>query len=809
MSKKPTYEELEQRVRMLEEQQSASTQSNRALDESESWYSSILETINEGVILQSASGAYLAWNKKAEDIFGRSVMESFGHMPTGKYLPFINEDGTKCEGKDHPSIKTLQTGKPFKNQIMGVYRSPGDLVWISVNTNPIFRENEDKPYAVAISLTDITELKMERDTSKNLLDVAGVMILALNRAGEVILINKKGCEILEGTEKDFLGKNWFDIFTPKELLEEVKNLYNEIMNNREKKLEYTEYKIITLSGIEKTIAWHNAIIKNKDSIITGLLSSGEDITERKKAEEALHEREELLNRSQEMASLGGFVWGMQDDSLTWSRNMYAIHGIKEGSYERDLGERSVQMIHPDDFGRVEVEIRKMLDANDTWDVEFRIIRQDGIERIIRSSGKQEYDAEGKPAKCFGIYQDITEQKEAEERLRKSEEKLLRSRKMESLGLLAGGVAHDLNNVLSGIVSYPELLLLDLPENSKLRRPIQTIHESGMRAVAIVHDLLTVARGVATPKETLCINNIIEDYKASPEFKKLCQYHPAVEVRTDLKKDLLNITGSPIHIRKVIMNLVSNASEAIEGKGNVTVSTMNRYVDSPIKGYDDVKTGEYVVLSVSDNGSGIRPEHLDRIFEPFFTKKVMGKSGTGLGLAVVWNIVQDHEGYIDVASSEQGTTFEIYFPVTRDQIQVKEIPLSINDYKGNGEMVLVVDDEKNQREITCKMLETLGYRSEAVSSGEEAVAYLQERSADIVLLDMIMSPGISGRETYERIIKNNPEQKAIIVSGFAETNEVREAQRIGAGTYIKKPLILQKLGLAIKEELSRPAVKTVV
>lgn len=802
MTKKPTYEELEQRINNLEQQQSTYLQANRVSDETASWYSSILDTINEGVIVQSASGAYMTWNKKAEDIFGRSVMESFGHMPTGKYLPFINEDGTKCEGKDHPSIKTLQTGKPCKNRIMGVYRSPGDLVWISVNTRPIFKENEEKPYAVAISLTDMTELKMERDTSKNLLDVARVMILALNRVGEVILINRKGCEILEGTEKDFLGKNWFDLFLTKELLREIKDMYKEMMNNQKSINEYAEYKITTLSGIEKLIAWHNSIIRNKDGVITGMLSSGEDITERKKAEKALHEQEEILNRSQEIASLGGFVWGMQDDSLTWSKNMYAIHGIKEGDFGSDLGPRSEQMIHPDDLDRVSEEISKMLDTNDTWDVEFRIIRTDGIERIIRSSGKQEYDTEGKLAKCFGIYQDITEQKRAEARLRESEEKLLRSKKMESLGLLAGGVAHDLNNVLSGIVSYPELILLDLPEDSKLRKPIQTIHESGTRAVAIVSDLLTIARGVATPKEPLCLNDIIEDYLASPEYNKLKQYHPNVEIKTELNRELLNIKGSLTHIRKVIMNLVSNGAEAINERGHVIISTMNRYVDSPIKGYDDIKRGEYALFTVKDNGSGIQPKHLERIFEPFFTKKVMGNSGTGLGLTVVWNIVQDHEGYIDVKSNKQGTTFEIYLPVVRDEMPSKDLPLPIEEYKGNGESILVIDDEKSQREITCNMLNTLGYVTEAVSSGEEAVLYLKEHDVDLILLDMIMTPGIGGRETYEKIISLNPKQKAIIVSGFVETDEIKETQRLGAGTYIKKPLVLQKLGVAVKEELNK-------
>jgi two-component system cell cycle sensor histidine kinase/response regulator CckA len=232
--------------------------------------------------------------------------------------------------------------------------------------------------------------------------------------------------------------------------------------------------------------------------------------------------------------------------------------------------------------------------------------------------------------------------------------------MESLGLLAGGVAHDLNNVLAGIVSYPELLLLNLPEDSKFRKPIQTIQESGNRAVAIVQDLLTVARGVASAKGTMNLNDIIKEYLASPEFETLGQFHPTITVKTDLAMGLMNMTGSPVHIRKVIMNLVSNASEAIENAGIVTISTMTRcYLDRAVRGYEEVKIGEYVVLSVSDDGSGISQDHLERIFEPFFTKKVMGKSGTGLGLAVVWNIVQDHGGYIDVSSDKKGTTFELY------------------------------------------------------------------------------------------------------------------------------------------------------
>ena len=308
--------------------------------------------------------------------------------------------------------------------------------------------------------------------------------------------------------------------------------------------------------------------------------------------------------------------------------------------------------------------------------------------------------------------------------------------------------------------------------------------------------------MATTKEPLSLNDLVGDYLHSPEFNKLKQFHPTVTIKTNLGSDLLNVSGSHVHIRKTVMNLVSNASEAIEDSGHVTISTMNRYIDRPLRGYDDVNIGEYVVLSVSDDGSGISSNDLERIFEPFYTKKVMGRSGTGLGLAVVWNVVQDHKGYIDVTTDENGTTFEIFFPITRGEISGKDLAITIEDFKGDGETILVVDDVESQRDISCKMLGTLGYKTKAVSSGEEAVEYLKENTVDLLLLDMIMDPGINGRETYERIIKIHPKQKAIIISGFTETDDVKDAQKLGAGKYIKKPVTLEKIGLAVKVELEK-------
>ena len=436
------------------------------------------------------------------------------------------------------------------------------------------------------------------------------------------------------------------------------------------------------------------------------------------------------------------------------------------------------------FGGVTIYVAK--DGSKRY-IDYRsvLVKEEGMEPFVTGSGR-----------------DITEKILSEHKVQKLEEQLHRSQKMEALGLMAGGIAHDLNNILSGIVSYPELLLMDLPEDSALRKPIKTIQESGMRAVDVVADLLTIAKGVATGKEVLNLNTTVEEYLNSAEHQKLEIAYPFVTFRPLLDVELLNIRCSPTHIKKTLMNLVMNASEAIEGGGTVTISTSSRYLDEPLKGYEDVRTGEYAVLGVSDDGSGIAPEDLERIFEPFYTKKVMGRSGTGLGLAVVWNTVQDHKGYIDIKSSDKGTLFELYFPVTREEITAEKEEVPLEDYLGHGERILVVDDEERQREIACVMLTKLGYAAEAVSSGEEAIEYVKDHSVDLIVLDMVMPKGINGRKTYEEIIKIRPKQKAIIASGYAKTKEVDTAHELGAGKYIKKPYSLEKVGIAVKEELER-------
>ena len=385
-----------------------------------------------------------------------------------------------------------------------------------------------------------------------------------------------------------------------------------------------------------------------------------------------------------------------------------------------------------------------------------------------------------------------------------QEKLACSQKMEALGLLAGGVAHDLNNVMSGLVSYPDYLLSKTAPDNPFYGPLKSIRESGQKAAAIVEELLTLARRGVTNTKVLDLNSLIAEYMASPELKAVCEVHSMVEIVPVLSEELKAVNGSGLHLKKCVMNLVGNAVEALPEGGRVVVSTANTFLDQPVRGYPDVVKGEYVVLQVEDNGIGISPVDLPHIFEPFYTKKIMGRSGTGLGMAVVWGTVQDHQGYIDVQSVlGQGTVVRILLPASsRAPADDTVHSVGKEHYMGHGENILIVDDVPEQRTLAGRMLEDLGYRVHTAESGEAAVTFVQEQRFDLILLDMIMEPGIDGLETYRRILKIHADQKAIIVSGFSENERVKTAQKLGAGAYVKKPYVLETLGIAIRAELEK-------
>ncbi|MDP1989820.1 MAG: ATP-binding protein, partial [Syntrophales bacterium] len=556
---------------------------------------------------------------------------------------------------------------------------------------------------------------------------------------------------------------------------------------------------------EQHNAYHERDLRVAERIgaqITGAIANAQLFGNLDKTEKSMRRSESRLREAQRVARLGNWTWRINENEMEWSEEMYRIFGLDKNRFTGDLGQASIQAIHPDDRAAVERSYLSIIRNEKRIPVEYRVIWPDrSVHYVWEEAAEVTFDPEGFPDIMTGIALDITERKRMEEERLSLEERLHRAEKMEALGQLAGGVAHDLNNVLGVLVGYSELLLLEIPEENRLRGHVSNILQSGQKGAAIIQDLLTLARRGVAVSEVINLNKAISEYLRSPEFEDLKSHHPLVTFKTDLGEDLLNIHGSPVHLEKTVMNLISNAVEAIAEDGEVTIRSENRYLDRPIRGYDNMQEGDYVVLTVTDTGRGISPADHGKIFDPFYTKKVMGRSGTGLGLTVVWGTVKDHHGYIDVQSEEgKGSVFTLYFPVTRETLSQKRERVAPEVFMGQGESILVVDDVKEQRELVASMLTRLGYRVSAVSSGEEAIDYLRSNRVDLVILDMIMDPGMDGLETYGKILEIIPGQKALIVSGFSETDKVKKVQELGAGAYVQKPYVLEKIGLAIREEL---------
>jgi len=505
-------------------------------------------------------------------------------------------------------------------------------------------------------------------------------------------------------------------------------------------------------GQEHVFDLRVSFITDKHGLKLGKIIALRDITDRKQAEEAIQANEKRYKTL--VYNIPGMVYRGHVD---WSTEI--ISGSVEvcGFTNEEINSKEqswLNIIHPADKERILIEASKFGKEQEHWIQIYRIMDEEGRIRWMEDHKSPLFSETGEFIGVDGVVFDITEHKLAEEEKERLKGRLHRAQKMEAIGTLAGGVAHDLNNILGGLVSYPELLLLKLPEESPLREPILTIQKSGEKAAAVVQDLLTLARRGVVVTEVVNLNDVIAEYLKSPEHKKLQSYHPGVQIETHLEKDVLNILGSSTHLSKTAMNLIANAAEAMPEGGQIAVSTENRYIDRPIRGYDDVKEGDYVVLTISDTGTGISPEDMEKIFEPFYTKKKMGRSGTGLGMAVVWGTVKDHNGYIHVQSTEgSGTTFSLYFPVTRKTLEERS-ETSLKDYMGKGEAILVVDDVEEQRKIASGMLKELGYSVVSVASGEEAVEYLKTNKVDLLLLDMIMDPGLDGLDTYKQILKTN-------------------------------------------------------
>jgi two-component system, cell cycle sensor histidine kinase and response regulator CckA len=770
------------------------------LRQSEERYKTILENIEDGYYEVDLKGNFTFFNESFRKIVGYTKEELLGM----NYRRYSDQENAQKVLMVYNQV--YRTGEPLKWFEWEIIRKDGARRLIAVSVS-LIKDTSNEPTGFRGIIRDETDrkeaeeaLQKSEERYRNILESIEEGYYEVDITGNLTSFNDSLCDMLGYSRDELMGLN-SRRYTDEENAQKLYKAFNQVYRTGIP-VKGFDWQVINKNGRTGFGEISVSPVRDREGNIIGFRGIARDVTERKHLETALRESEKRYRDLFENATLAIFQSTFDNQAITINPMFARMFGYE--SPEEFLA--SVKNVATDVFAdpRRRSEIIRLKTENpalNTFENLYR--RKDGSTFWGRLNVRATKDLEGNILYYEGFIEDINERKQAEEEKRKLEDQLQRAEKMEALGTLAGGVAHDLNNVLGIIVGYSELLLYDLEASSPLRPGLVNILGGSQRAAAIVQDLLTLARRGISGRQILNLNKIILDCQKLPEFENLSSYHPLVKIKTDLEPDLLNISGSALHLGKTLFNLVSNASEAMEKGGTLTIKTSNQYLDRPIQGYDEVREGDYVVLSVSDTGDGIPAADLKHIFEPFYTKKVMGRSGTGLGLAVVWGTVKDHYGYINVQSEEgKGSTFTIYFPVTRQEITSEEVLVPISEYLGKGESLLIVDDVKGQRDLATTMLRKLNYNVTSVESGERAVAYLIDHKVDLIVLDMIMDPGMDGLETYQRVLEIHPQQKAIIVSGFSETERVNTAQALGAGPYVRKPYVLEKIGLAVRQELDK-------
>ena len=402
----------------------------------------------------------------------------------------------------------------------------------------------------------------------------------------------------------------------------------------------------------------------------------------------------------------------------------------------------------------------------------------------------------------------TEQQQATDRLRKA-------RKFETIGLIAGEVAHDLNNILSGILYYPEQILRKLPEDSPLCSPLLSLRHSGQQAVALVADLLSTAKAGSAVKEIIDLNKLVKETLENKENQDLLAERPGISLRVRLCPDPIPVSCSPPHLRQCLHNLLLNGCDTVNAGnrvGTIMVSVESRYLATPSapsstsstsSTSSDTPSGEYAVLSVADTGPSMSPTDRIRIFEPFYSKKVLKRNGSGIALAMLRNIMEEHDGWVDLPTDSQGNRFDLYFPIRPVQMYSPE-ENSKKELPGQGQRILIIDKEKEQQERTSEVLTEIGYRAMSATDSTGAISHLNRNRVDLVILGLMEDDSLEGAATYEQILFLHPSQKTLLICTSLDCKSVKAVQAIqqrGAVALLQAPFTQEQLQQAVEEGLS--------
>lgn len=680
----------------------------------------------------------------------------------------ISEQAAK--GNPHERARTRSTGE------MGRLAAALNTLFMNMETTGKriesligILDNRDRELAQEVDRRKMSEKQIQ--LSNEIITKASALILVTNSTGGIDYASPSFKHVLGYKPESLLQDGWWKV-TKSDVVERMKerNLTAKCACGEHPihQLPY-ERQITDARGDLRWILWQDTVGLNKT-----LIRVGQDITERKLAEEQIREQAALLDITGDAI----IVRNLENRILFWNRGAEKLYGVKQ---DDAFGKAASELFLQESLGGIGVAYTNVIE-NGGWAGELKQETQDGRQLVVESRWTLMNDKEGKPKSILVVNTDVTDQRQLESQFR-------RTQRLENIGSLAGGIAHDLNNVLTPILMSIQALQ-KRHSDTRTNQLLSMIDLSARRGANIVKQVLTFARGTEGERTLLQPKHILR------EIERIIRetFPRSIDLRFNLPSDLWTIIGDATQLHQIVLNLMVNARDAMPQGGALTLAAENIVVDDQhARKHLNAKPGNYVALSVTDSGTGIPPEVLDKIFDPFFTTKEVGK-GTGLGLSTVMTIVKSYGGFITVNSTiGKGTEFRVFIPATNVDTDHQKEDSQRNLPSGRGESILVVDDEVSIREITKETLEAYGYKIQTAKDGIEALTFIEKdrHKFRLVLTDMMM-PNMDGGSLIRTLQRLAPDIKIIAVSGLTDPETLDKIKNSRVEAFLPKPIQAENL-----------------
>ena len=774
-----------------QQERNARERAERALRETEARFRAVAESASDAIIIADSSGCIVFWNSAAEDTFGYSskdvvgqpltilMPERFRALHTAGLERFLRTKQSQVLGATVELTGLRKDGSEFPIEASMSEWSYDDAEFFS----GIIRDISERKGVEE-------ELSAERNRAQQYLDVASVMLVVLDSVGRVSLINGRGLEILGyRSQEELLGADWFDTCLPAEQVADVRAVFSRLMSGDVEVVEHRRNPVVTRSGEQRMIAWHNTLLVDECGTPTGVLSSGEDVTERQRAEEAARVSEAEYRSLVEHANYGIF-------RSTAAGRLTAVNPALVDMLGYESAEELLEIDMAEDLYVVPADrerfIRLQRIGKQGFHLEVQWKRKDGKPITVVLRGRSVHGSDGGLEGFEAMAEDVTEQRKLEGQLRQAQ-------KMEALGQLTSGIAHDFNNEMSVILLNAQMLSGKIERGETLwMDELGDITDAANRATEMTRQLVGFSRrAVLEPVPCDLVRRV---GKLSEMLARILPEN--VDVRTVAERSVASVVVDPTAVEQMLLNLVTNARHAMPDGGVLTVRVWEADLDETYcRGHVPITPGRYVLLSVTDTGVGMDEETKAKIFEPFFTTKLAGE-GTGLGMAMVYGLTKQQHGFVHVDSElGRGTTVSLAFPAVAAPAFATAEHEVVAEVSGGTETILLAEDEAALRRAGRRVLESHGYTVVTACDGEDALATLRSKQFrfDLIVTDLIM-PKMGGAELCSVLEREENSVPVIITSGHSDRDVQAQIITKTVIPIVRKPWTVTELLSVVREVL---------